>query len=49
MVLTDVTTFGVAVGATVMAVEVKDQGGYQRQNNVCGVVANVHGFQNHII
>ena len=29
MVLTNVTTFGVAVGATVLVVEVEDKGGYQ--------------------
>ena len=29
MVLTNVTTFGVAVGATVLAVEVEDEVGYQ--------------------
>jgi hypothetical protein len=28
MVLTNVTTFGVAVGATVLAVEVEDKDGY---------------------
>ena len=28
MVLTNVTTFGVAVGATVLAVEVEDEDGY---------------------
>jgi len=31
MVLTNVTTFGVAVGATVLTVEVEDEDGYQRQ------------------
>ena len=31
MVLTNVTTFGVAVGVTVLAVEVEDEDGYQRQ------------------
>ena len=31
MVLTDVTTFGVAVGATVLTVEVEVEDGYQRQ------------------
>ena len=31
MVLTNVTTFGVAVGATVLAVEVEVEDGYQRQ------------------
>jgi hypothetical protein len=30
MVLTNVTTFGVAVGATVLAVEVEDEDGYQK-------------------
>ena len=30
MVLTNVTTFGVAVGATVLAVEVEDEVGYQK-------------------
>jgi hypothetical protein len=30
MVLTNVTTFGVAVGATVLAVEVKEEGGHQK-------------------
>ena len=32
MVFTNVTTFGVAVGATAMAVEVEDESGYQQQN-----------------
>ena len=32
MVPTNVTTFGVAVGATVMAVEVEDEVGYQKYN-----------------
>ena len=31
MVLTNVTTFGVAVGVTVLAVEVEVEDGYQRQ------------------
>ena len=31
MVLTDVTTFGVAVGATVLTVEVEVEDRYQRQ------------------
>ena len=30
MVLTNATTFGVAVGATVFQVEVEDEGGYQK-------------------
>ena len=30
MVLTNVTTFGVAFGATVTAVEVEDEDGYQK-------------------
>ena len=32
MVLTNVTTFGLAVGATVLAVEVEDEFGYQNKN-----------------
>ena len=49
MVLTNVTTFGVAVGATVLAVEVEDEDGYQKYNYVCCIITHVQGFQIHII
>ena len=48
MVLTNVTTFGVAVEATVLAVEVEDEVGYQKYKYVYCVVPYVHGFQIHI-
>ena len=46
--LTNVTTFGVAVGATVLKVEVENKDGYQRQTYFYGVVAHVRGVQNNI-
>ena len=49
MVLTNVTTFGVAVGATVFEVEVEVDDRYQHQKYFYYVVAHVRGFQNHII
>ena len=49
MVLTNMTTFGVAVGATVLEVEVEVEDGYQRQKYFYWVVAHVQGFQIHII
>ena len=47
-VLTNETTFGVAVGVTVLAVGVEDEVGYQRQKYFYWVVAHVHGFQVHV-
>jgi hypothetical protein len=49
LVLTNVTTFGVAVGATVFEVEVEDGNGYQQQQYFYRVVAQVQGFQIYII
>ena len=49
MVLTNVTTFGVAVGATVLTVEVEDEYGYQKYKYVYCVITHVQGFQIHII
>jgi hypothetical protein len=49
LVLTNVTTFGVAVGATVFEVEVEDENGYQQQQYFYRVVAQVQGFQIYII
>ena len=48
-VLTNVTTFGVAAGATVLAVEVAVEVGYQRHRYLYCIVAHAQGFQNHII
>jgi hypothetical protein len=49
MVLSKVTTFGVAVGTTVFAVEVEVEDRPQRQQYVYSVVTLVQGFQFHII
>jgi hypothetical protein len=48
MVLSSVTTFEVAVEATVWALDVEDGDVFQRQRYFCCVVANVQGFQIHI-
>jgi hypothetical protein len=47
-VLIIVTTFEVAVEATVLALDVEDENVFQRQRYFCCVVANVQGFQIHI-
>ena len=44
MVLTNVSTFGVAVGAPVLVVEVEDEVGYQRHKYFYRVIAHVQGF-----
>ena len=49
MVLTNVTTFGVALGTTVLAVKVEEVDGLKRQRYQYCVVALAHGFQNRII
>jgi hypothetical protein len=49
MVHTNVTTFEVAVGATVLEVEVEVEDRYQWQVFFDRIKAHVHSFQNHII
>jgi hypothetical protein len=49
MVLTNVTTFGVALGTTVLAAKVEEVDGLQRQRYQYCVVALAHEFQNHKI
>ena len=49
MVLTNVMTFGVAVGATVLTVEVEDEDGYQKYKDFYCVVAYVQSSQVHVI
>ena len=49
MVLTNVTTFGVAVGTTVLAVEVEVEDQYQLHIFFYRIKAHVHSFQIHII
>ena len=49
MVLTNVMTFGVAVGTTVLAVKVKIEDRYQRQKFVYCVVSHVQSFHIHIV
>jgi phosphatidylethanolamine-binding protein (PEBP) family uncharacterized protein len=46
-VLSSVTAFEVAVEATVWALVVEDEDGFQRQRYFCCVVANVQGFKIH--
>jgi hypothetical protein len=48
MVPTNVTTFGVAVGATGLRVAVEDEGGYQKYKNAYCLITHVHGFQIHL-